>query len=269
MVFTLALNFKIKPQQKLGKYRVGRKLAVGGFASVYQAHDSIEGIPVALKIPHPQYIDDRSLHSFRKEVRLTAQLDHPNILPVKNASFIDGHFVIVHPLGERTLAHRLHRRMSTKLILDYSEQLLQALAHAHRTQIIHCDIKPENVILFPKNRVRLADFGIARFAQNTLSLGLGLGTFGYMAPEQAMGRASFRSDVFSMGLLIYRMLSGHLPEWPFRWPFPGRKRLGSKVNLAFIDWLRKSLELDQQKRYANCDVMLRAFQRVKRTAIKK
>ena len=265
----MTLNFKIKPQQKLGKYRIGRKLAVGGFASVYKAHDSIEGIPVALKIPHPQYIDDKTLHSFRKEVRLTAQLDHPNILPVKNASFIDGHFVIVHPLGERTLAHRLLRRISTKLIFDYSEQLLKALAHAHRAQIIHCDIKPENVILFPQNRVRLADFGIARFAQKTMSIASGLGTFGYMAPEQAMGRASFRSDVFSMGLLIYRMLSGHLPEWPFRWPFPGSQRLRSKASQAFIHWLRKSLEVDQQKRYANCEVMLNVLQRIKRTAIRK
>lgn len=263
------MEFKIKPQQRLGKYRIGRRLAVGGFASVYQAHDSIEGIPVALKIPHSQYIDKRSLYSFRKEVCLTAQLDHPNILPIKNASLIDGHFVIAHPLGERTLAERLHRRMSTKIILDYSKQLLEALAHAHKAQVIHCDVKPENIILFPRNKVRLADFGIARFAKNTLSAALGVGTFGYMAPEQAMGRASFASDVFSIGLLIYRMLSGHLAEWPFYWPFPGYQRVRSKVSLTFISWLRKSIELDQEKRYANCDLMLRAFQRIKRTVIEK
>ena len=265
----MGLTLRIKPQQRLGKYRIGRKLAVGGFASVYQAHDSIEGIPVALKIPHPRHIDEKTLHLFRKEVRLTAQLDHPNILSVKNAGFIDGHFVIVHPLGERTLAQRLQRRMSTRLILDYSEQLLKALSHAHQAQVIHCDIKPENVILFPKNRVRLADFGIARFAQKTLSFASGIGTYGYMAPEQAMGHASFRSDVFSLGILIYRMLSGQLPEWPFRWPLPGLQRLSSKVSPVFVKWLRKSLEVDEQKRYAKGDAMLRAYQKIKHRALKK
>jgi serine/threonine protein kinase len=97
--------------------------------------------------------------------------------------------------------------------------MIEAVAYAHRQRIIHCDIKPENFILFPDNRLRLTDFGIARVAQNTVA-GSGSGTVGYMAPEQAMGKPSMRSDVFSLGLVIYRMLTGQLPEWPFEWPPP-------------------------------------------------
>jgi serine/threonine-protein kinase len=142
----------IKARQKLGKYRIERRLANGGFAVVYQAMDTIEGIRVALKVPHIVNIDDTVLREFRHEVRMTAKLDHPNILPLKNASFIGERFVIVFPLGERSLDERLHRRVSLHTALYYSEQLIEAVAYAHRLRIIHCDIKPENVIIFGGNR---------------------------------------------------------------------------------------------------------------------
>ena len=159
----------IKARQKIGKYRIERKLADGGFGAVYRAFDTIEGCRVAVKIPAAQYVDDTMLELFREEVRLTARLDHPNILPIKNASFIDGHFVIVHPLGEESLADRLKRRISTEMVMNYAEQMLDALAYAHRRRIIHCDVKPDNFILFPDHNIKLADFGIARVAMKTIS----------------------------------------------------------------------------------------------------
>ncbi|MFQ5844555.1 MAG: serine/threonine-protein kinase, partial [Planctomycetota bacterium] len=192
---------------------------------------------------------------------LTAGLEHPNILPIKNAEFLDGRLVVAAPLGETSLAHRLQRRLSVATSLDFGEQMLEALAYAHSRRIIHCDVKPENLILFPDNLLRLADFGIARVSMRTISAS-GSGTVGYVAPEQAMGKPSFRSDVFSAGLVLYRMLCGELPEWPYRWPMPGHARLRGRFPRDFIDLLRRSLQVDHRRRFADAGRMLTAYQRL-------
>jgi serine/threonine-protein kinase len=257
----------MKARQKLGKYRIERKLGDGGFAAVYQAFDTLEGVRVALKVPHDRVLTPEVLDEFRKEVRIAARLKHPNILPLKNADFIDHHLVLACPLGERTLAERLQSRISQPVALDYSEQILQAVACAHEHRIIHCDIKPENLILFPDGLLKLTDFGIAKVAERTIRAS-GSGTLGYCAPEQAMGKPSFRSDVFSIGLIMYRMLSGQLPEWPFTWPPPAIGRLRGRVHPDLINLLRRAIEIDPRKRCANAGAMLAAFQRVKPRALK-
>jgi serine/threonine protein kinase len=256
----------LKPRQALGKYRIRRKLADSHFATVYEADDTIEGIAVALKIPHSQLMSKHLLETFRREVRLAARLDHPNILPLKNAAFVDGHFVIAFPLGQQTLADRLCYRLSFRTALDFAGQMLEAVAYAHGERIMHCDIKPENVILFPGNRLRLTDFGIARVAQRTIQAS-GSGTIGYIAPEQAMGRPSFRSDVFSLGLVIYRMFSGHWPQWPFRWPPPGFARIRQRLHPDLTQLLRKALEVNPRLRYENAVGMLAAFRRIRPRAL--
>ncbi|MCH7989342.1 MAG: serine/threonine protein kinase [Planctomycetes bacterium] len=248
----------LKVRQRLGKYRIQKRLADGGFASVYKAMDTIEGINVALKIPHSYLIDDGVLTDFRHEVRLAARLDHVNILPLKNASFIDDLFVIAFPLGEKTLADRLRSRISVTGALDYTGQMIDAVAYAHRHRIIHCDVKPENFIIFSGNRIRLTDFGIAKIALNTIRAS-GSGTIGFMPPEQAMGKPSLRSDVFSLGLIIYRMFSGELPEWPFEWPAPGHRRLRSRVHPDMIAFLRKAIDVNPRKRFRDAVQMQAAF----------
>lgn len=257
----------IKTNQKLGKYRIERKLGDGGFAVVYQALDTIEGVRVALKIPYGRYVNSDVLSEFRNEVRLAAKLDHPNILPVKNADFIDGQFVIVTPLGERTLADRLAKRISLVKALDYADQLLAAVAFAHEHRIIHCDVKPENLILFSDNRLRLSDFGIAKVALKTIRAS-GSGTVGYIAPEQAMGKPSFRSDVFSAGLVIFRMLAGKLPEWPFAWPPPGYQRMRGRLHPDLIDFVRKAIEVEPRRRFRDAVQMRAVFGRVKPRALR-
>jgi serine/threonine-protein kinase len=256
----------LRARQKLGKYRIHRRLATGGFAVVYSARDTVEGIDVALKIPHDHLLSRGVLADFRKEARLAAPLDHPNILPIKTADEVEGQFAIVTRLGKETLSERLTRRLGNRTILAFAEQLLQALAFAHRRRIIHCDLKPENLILFPENQLRLADFGIAKVAQKTVSTS-GSGTIGYMAPEQAMGKPSMRSDVFSVGLLLYRMIARELPRWPFRWPMPGHERLVRSWHPAFIAIIRRALQVDERKRFATATQMLDAFQRVRKHAI--
>ncbi|MCH2129206.1 MAG: serine/threonine protein kinase [Pirellulaceae bacterium] len=255
----------LRTRQRLGKYRIVKRLADGGFASVYHAQDTIEGLPVALKVPHPDLVDKEMLADFRNEVRLTARLEHPHILPLKNADYIDGRLVVAFPLGEKTLADRLRSRMSMRAALLLAEQMLEGVAYAHGKGIIHCDIKPENLILFPENHLCLSDFGIAKVAQKTI-LASGSGTVGYVAPEQAMGRPSFHSDVFSLGLVMYRMFSGRLPEWPFYWPPPGYERLTRLVHPQLIRLLEKAIEIDPRYRFSDAEQMLASFARVKARA---
>ena len=227
-------------------------------ANVYRAYDTIQNMRVALKIPK---VDDNSgQQEFLHEVRVATKLKHPNILSVLNASYIDDHFVIAMELGQESLADRIERRTSTARLLDLAGQGLAALAHAHDHNIIHCDIKPENFILFPDNQLKLADFGFAKIRLRTLKAS-GSGTIDYISPEQAMGRPKFQSDVFSMGLVLYRMFSGKLPEWPFDWPMSGYDKLRSRVRPELIEVLKKSIHLDPGKRYRDAVQMHQDFVR--------
>ncbi len=257
----------LRARQRFGKYIIERRIADGGFATIYQAKDTIEGIRVALKIPYAHLLTDETIEYFQQEVRLAARLDHPNILPLKYADYLDKQFVIVTALGEMSLEDRLQKRTSVTTALDYASQMLAAVAHAHEHRIVHCDIKPDNFLIFPHNRIRLTDFGIARVAQKTLR-GSGAGTVGYIAPEQAMGKPSFQSDIFSLGLIFYRMFSGCLPEWPYDWPPVGYKRLRSRIHPDLISHIRKSIELDSRRRFRDGQQMLSAFRRIKSPAKK-
>lgn len=258
----------LRARQSVGKYRIERRLGEGGFANVYRALDTIEGVRVALKIPHEDIVTQELMADFRKEVRMIARLDHPNVLPLKDASVIDGQFVIVFRLGEKTLAERMTKRMTMGKALNFIHQMLNAVAYAHRSRILHCDIKPENFIIFPGDVIRLADFGIAKVAQKTIR-GSGSGTIGHMAPEQAMGMPSMKSDVFSLGLTIYRMLAGSWPEWPFEWPPPGYQRLRKRgVTNELIAFIRKSIHLQPKHRFRDADEMLNAFEDLKDRALR-
>jgi len=253
----------LRTRQKLGKYRITGRIASGPLADVYRAFDTIHKTNVALKIPKTGHdIDDED---FLHEVQVATKLKHPNILSVLNASFIDDNFVIAMELGEESLADRINRRTSTALALDLADQALAALAHAHENRIIHCDVKPENYILFSDNQLKLADFGFAKISFRTLKAS-GSGTIDYIAPEQAMGRPKFQSDVFSVGLVLYRLLSGKLPEWPFRWPMAGHERLQARVSPEIAEVLRRAIQLDPLDRYKTAIQMYAAFQRARSTA---
>ena len=255
----------LKSGQKLGKYRIRRRLARGGFGEVYEAQDTIEGISVALKIPLGP-VDEQTITDFRREARVAAKLEHPNVLPIKNADFAKETFFIAYPLGRETLADRLERRTSTKVLLDLAEQMLAALAHAHERGIIHCDVKPDNLIVFEDELIRLTDFGIAKIAQRTIDASAS-GSLGFMAPEQALGKPSARSDVFSAGLVLYKMLTGHVPTWPFDWPPPGFDRL-RRHPPELHAFLQRALKVDTRKRFRDAGQMLAAFRPVKAKALK-
>ena len=263
----MARDKLLRARQKLGKYRIERRLANGPRAAVYRAYDTIHGVKVALKIPHAGIMDEDFLDEFRREARLSVRMEHGNVLPIQNASFIDDLFVIAMPLGIETLADRMTRRMSTQLALDFSTQALAAVAHAHSRKIIHCDVKPENFIIFEGNRLKLTDFGFSKIALRTLKKGSGSGTVGYLAPEQALGRPMFQSDVFALGLVIYQMFSGQLPEWPYKWPPPGYARIRTKLRPKTLSWLRKSMEFRPQARYRSAVTMKRAYDAIRAKAV--
>lgn len=258
---------KLRTRQRFGKYKIEKQISNGGFANVYRAMDTIEGIRVALKIPDEKLMDDEFIENFRNEVRVSARLDHPNILLLKDANFIEKHFVIATRLGEMTLADRLRHRLSATNALDYTYQLLDAVAYAHRHRVIHCDIKPENIIMFPDEKLRLSDFGIAKVALKTIKAS-GSGTLGHMAPEQAMGKPSFRSDVFSIGLILYRMYAGKWPEWPFEWPPPGIKRLRSNTHRDLVNLIHKAIEVNPRKRFRDAMAMFQEFRRIQLRSIR-
>lgn len=249
----------LRARQKIGKYRILGRIASGPLADIYRAFDTIHRTRVALKIPKGD--THAGKEEFLHEVQVAIKLKHPNILPVINACYIDEHFVIAMELGSESLADRIERRISTVRAMDLAAQGLAALAHAHEHKIIHCDIKPENFILFPGNRLKLGDFGFAKISLRTLKAS-GSGTIDYIAPEQAMGRPKFQSDVFSMGLVLYRLFSGKLPEWPFDWPMAGHDRLASRVRPEFTEFLRKAILLDPKMRYANAIQMQAEFERL-------
>lgn len=257
----------IRSGQRLGKYRLKRRLAAGGFANVYEAFDTLERVSVALKVPLAEPLDAQLREDFEREIRISAKLQHPNILPLKNADFLGERLVMAYPIGERSLADRIVHRMSTRLALDYGEQLLLGLAYAHERRIMHCDVKPENVILFPDGVLRLSDFGLAKQVLRT-RLVSSSGTLGYIAPEQAMGRPSRRSDVFSAGLILYRMLAGVLPQWPYDWPMPGLDRL-RRTSKEMVPVLQRALQVDARRRYRDAEQMLEAFVAAKKAILRR
>jgi serine/threonine-protein kinase len=232
-------------------------------AAVYQAFDTIHGTRVALKVPHVGAMDEYFLADFRREARLAPKLDHANILPIRDASFIEGHFVISMPLGERSLAERMRKRLATATALDYLDQALAAVAHAHHRKIIHCDIKPDNFIIFPGNQLKLGDFAFSKIAQRTLKRASGSGTVGYMAPEQAVGRPMFQSDVFSLGLLAYELFSGHLHDWPYDWPPAQIQRVRKRLKPSLLNWMSRAVQVRPKKRYPDAVAMYREFKRLR------
>ncbi|MDH3274018.1 MAG: serine/threonine protein kinase [Gammaproteobacteria bacterium] len=253
----------LRARQKIGKYRILGRIASGPLADVYRAFDPIHKTRVALKIPKSgnHSGDEEFLH----EVQVASRLRHPNILSVINASYIDDHFVIAMELGDESLADRIERRISNARALDLADQALASLAYAHEKKIIHCDIKPENFILFPGNQLKLADFGFAKISLRTLKAS-GSGTIDYIAPEQAMGRPKFQSDVFSIGLVLYRLFSGKLPEWPFEWPMAGHDKLVARLRPELVVMLQKAIQLDPAKRYRNAIQMFADFERLQSKA---
>ncbi len=248
----------LKRGQKLGKYQLAKPLGEGGSCEVWKAKDSVEGIWVALKIPLADVHGKRDNQALLREIRLVAQLRHAHIMPVKNADIIDGHAVLATELSVGTLAD-CSKPMSVRRIISITAQVLDGLAYAHRKRMVHCDVTPGNIFLFPNGRAALGDFGIGLQIKGRMRTIDDFGTPGYVSPEQAYGRPTFRSDCFAVGLILYEYITGYLPRWPFRWPPRGCDRLRDKTSLAFAGFLKQALSVDPDKRFTNAEQMRAAL----------
>ena len=201
-----------------GRYRVTRRLARGGMATVYVAQDERLDRPVALKVMHPHLADsDAFVERFRREARSAARIVHPGVVSVFDQGIVTGQGFLVMELIDGTNLRRLLRAQGAFTIpqaLRYTTDTLEALRAAHRVGVIHRDIKPENILVPTDGPAKVTDFGLARAASEVSmsSTGNMLGTVAYIAPEIATtGEADARSDIYSVGIMLYEMLTGAVP----------------------------------------------------------
>jgi hypothetical protein len=221
------------------RYRLEREIGAGGMATVYLARDLKHERPVALKVLKPDLAQVLGAERFLREIRITANLQHPHILPLLDSGDAGGFLYYVMPYVEgQSLRERLlrDRPLPTDEVLALTRQVASALDYAHGQGVIHRDVKPENILL-SKGEAVVADFGIARAVMSASSgealtrSGFPLGTPGYMSPEQAAGaqRLDARTDVFGLGCMVYEMLVGETPEM---WPTEEALRLGRFVDAS-------------------------------------
>jgi serine/threonine protein kinase/alpha-beta hydrolase superfamily lysophospholipase len=212
--------------QTLGHYRVLEALGAGGMGEVYLADDTRLGRKVALKLLPTHFTSDHDrVRRFQQEARAASALNHPNILTIYEIGQMDArHFIATEFIEGETLRQRMaETQMKTSEVLDVATQVARALSAAHQAGIAHRDIKPGNIMLRPDGIVKVLDFGLAKLTEQksddleaaTLvhtKQGMVMGTAHYMSPEQARGlRVDARSDIFSLGVVLYEMLTGRVP----------------------------------------------------------
>ncbi len=202
--------------QQLGNYRLTSLLGQGGFAEVYLGEHIHLGTKAAVKVLHTQ-LNDEYAETFRTEARTIAHLAHPHIIRILEFGVEGGTpFLVMDyaPNGAlRKVSHFQGSPLAVATIVTYVKQIADALQYAHDKNLIHCDVKPENMLVGPNNEVLLSDFGIALAAQDTHHQGTqgGIGTVNYMSPEQIQGKPCPASDQYSLGIVVYEWLCGERP----------------------------------------------------------
>jgi len=201
-----------------GRYRLEAKLGSGGMSTVYLARDQTLDRQVAVKVMHREMSEQpEQLERFRQEARAVAKLSHANVVSVIDAGEDGGHPYIVFEYVEgQTLKQRIAREgaLDPQEAVAYAIEIARGLSIAHGRNMVHRDIKPQNVLIDPEGRAKLTDFGISRQLEEDgmTATGRVLGTTDYVAPEQAMGRGvDPRSDIYSLGVVLYEMLIGQVP----------------------------------------------------------
>ena len=210
---------KKMPGRLLGnRYKVLEKVGEGGMARVYRGMDTKLNRQVAVKILYEQFAGDADfLRRFKQEAKAAARLTHPNIVNIYDEGEEDNiHYIIMEYVEGYTLKDLVQRdgRLKPEESVQIVIQICDALAHAHSQNVIHRDIKPQNIIMTEDGRVKVTDFGIARAtADTTITYGRSLlGSVYYSSPEQARGYSTdSKSDIYSLGVLFYEMLTGVVP----------------------------------------------------------
>ena len=197
--------------QTVGKYKILSPLGSGGFGTVYLAEDTWIDKKVAIKVPHRQNVDFGDL---LREPRLLASLNHPNIVSILTAERQSNiFFIVMEYIRGDTLETVISRdgQIDLARALDYTCQICNAVDHAHQQGVIHRDLRPGNVLVTEGGILKVADFGTSRFIEIAAHGTTVIGSPPYMAPEQFHGKAVFASDIYSLGVTMYQMLTGVLP----------------------------------------------------------
>jgi eukaryotic-like serine/threonine-protein kinase len=201
-----------------GRYRLESKLGSGGMSTVYLALDEVLDRPVAIKLLHREISEEEDqLERFRREARAAARLSHPNLVGVIDAGEDDGRpYIVFEYIEGRTLKRRIQEegRLPVDEAVAYAIEIGRGLTAAHARKLVHRDVKPQNVLIDPDGRAKVTDFGIARSLESKglTATGRVVGTTDYVSPEQAMGEeVDERSDAYSLGVVLYEMLTGEVP----------------------------------------------------------
>ncbi len=263
------------------RYRLIEAIGSGGMADVYLAYDEVLERDVAFKILHRKYADDKeSIERFRREARSAASLAHTNIVSVHDRGETDegSYYMVMEYMPGGTLEDLIEQEgpLPPQRAVAIAIQTAQALQVAHEREVIHRDIKPQNILLSNTGEAKVADFGIARVASATTVTQAGaiLGTLHYMSPEQALGNpATPQSDLYSLGVVLYQMLTGELPydaETPVgivmkhvsglsRSPRDVNPNVSEAMNAVTMRLLAK----DPNERYPDAAALIKDLERVK------
>jgi serine/threonine protein kinase len=259
-----------------GNYQIHESIGRGGMATVYRAHDRRTSQDVAIKFISPALAENEQfIRRFRREVKVVAQLDHPNIVPVLDYGEQDGYAYQVMPfLNVGSLSDRIDKGpISLEVGGRVLDQVATALAYAHQHGVIHRDVKPSNILLDPEGNALLADFGMARRVEATESLtgSAVIGTPAYMAPEQVQGGpVDSRCDQYALGVILFQLATGTLPysaETPMGYllkhvnePFPAATQRNPRVPLMIEHVILKATAKNPGERFESISEMNRTLQ---------
>lgn len=267
--------------QLVGKYRIIKSLGTGGFGAVYLAEDTIISKLVAIKVPHNQHQENEKLSV---EAKLMAPLNHPNIVSVLTAE-VDQETEVFYIVMEYVDGESLAERLAKVQCLDETKaiglaiEITDAVSYAHRQNILHRDLRPSNVLLTKDDVAKVTDFSISRLLKDEESYAsTRIGSPPYMAPEHFQGRATFASDVYSIGVMMYEMVTGTLPYFDispqkieelvslgrFTPPIIRKRSISKEFNEIIV----KAMARDMSQRYKSAAELLFDLKKLRHSPLK-
>jgi eukaryotic-like serine/threonine-protein kinase len=263
----LSPNLTIQPGDQLDHFGIDSVVATSGMATVFRAHDLKTGLQVAIKVPHPEIESDPALFDrFQREEEIGRKIDHPGVMKVFANPDRSQVYMVMEWIEGRLLRQILNqeKKLSIERAVRLTIRICEALEHIHAHGVVHRDLKPENIMVDADDNIRLIDFGIAAHAGarrlTFANFSRNMGTPDYISPEQVRGkRGDARSDIYSLGVMLYEMLTGRVPfsgPNPFavmndrllNQPMPPRK-LEPSITPQLQEILYRALEREPKNRY--------------------